>query len=163
MSYQIEKADIWIEALSIYPAKRTKSALYHNSKLLCKIGKREISAKKKKKTHRIHVMKAYQSMIPEDTESFIIGNKSEKEDEVNPFHVRGHHPQKIYKSCPIIDNQLDIIIALIAPGTPKFSLLTKIHDKNTWRTNDAAESHPTIMFFIWDCKYLRVVKEKTKK
>ena len=58
-------------------------------------------------------------------------------------------------------DHVDIIIALNAPGTPKFGLATKIQDNNTGSTNEEADNHPTIMFLSWACKYIWMVKVKT--
>lgn len=71
---------------------------------------------------------AHQSMRPEDNDSFNTGNRLEKAAKVNPFQVSGHHPPITYTNSPIKINHVDAIIAIIAPGIPKLSLLTKIHD-----------------------------------
>lgn len=73
----------------------------------------------------------YHIITPEDKESFTAGNKSAKAASVNPFHVLGHQPQKIYKNSAIVTNQLATIMATIAPGIPKFNLVTKIHERRT--------------------------------
>jgi hypothetical protein len=50
----------------------------------------------------------YQSMTPEDIESFITGNISWKAAFVNPFHVFGHQPPKTYINSPKTNNQLEM-------------------------------------------------------
>lgn len=74
-------------------------------------------------------IKNYQSITPDDMESFSMGSKSAKHAKLNPFQESGHQPPKIYTNSPNITIQVAMIIALIAPGTPQFNLITKIQDK----------------------------------
>ena len=133
----MDKADTSVVAFFMYPAKRTKIALYQNSKLLKQaihnVNKKNQMKRKKSSIAELHSKRkwTYQSITPEDIESFIIGTKSVKAAEVNPFHVLGHHPPVMYVIVPIMIDQLAMIIALIAPGIPQFSFITKIHDKST--------------------------------
>ena len=91
-------------------------------------------------------IQCYQSIKPEDIESFTTGGMSVKAAVVNPLHVLGHQPPKMYTNSPMTIDHVDIIIAPNASGTPKFGLTTKIQDNNTGSTNAEADNHPTIMF-----------------
>lgn len=64
-------------------------------------------------------------------DNFTTGSTSVKAEMLDPLHVLGHQPPKMYTSCLMTINQLDMVNASIAPGVPKFSLLTKIQDNNT--------------------------------
>ena len=108
-------------------------------------------------------IRGYQSIKPEEIESFTTGSMSLKAALLNPLHVWGHQPPKMYINCPMIIDQPDMINAPIAPGIPKFSLITKIQDNNTWSTNEEADNHPIIMFLSWACRYIWMVMLKTKE
>lgn len=104
----------------------------------------------------------YQSIIPDEIESFIIGKISEKAALLNPVHVSGHQPPNIYINSPRTKDQEAMFIALIAPATPQENLVTKIQDKKSWSANEKADTHPMIKFFIWACKYIWIVMENIK-
>ena len=105
----------------------------------------------------------YQSITPEDTESFITGHRSMKAAIVNPFHEFGHQPPKMYTNSPNIGNQLAMLYAPKAPLTPKSRMFTNIQDKRMWSTNEAADNHPIIEFLSCACKYIWIVKAKIKE
>uniref|UniRef100_A0A2P2J8K0 Uncharacterized protein n=1 Tax=Rhizophora mucronata TaxID=61149 RepID=A0A2P2J8K0_RHIMU len=56
-----------------------------------------------------------------------------------------------------------MFIAPIAPAIPQLSLVTIIQDKSTSRKKEPAESHPTMLFCICACKYICMVRLKTKQ
>lgn len=95
-------------------------------------------------------------------DSLITGNISAKAARVNPFHVLGHQPPKIYTNIPITTDQLEMLIAARAPAIPHSSLYTKIQESTKWNTNDVADSHPTTRFLSWACRYIWMVRLKTK-
>ena len=88
----MESASRAISAFSMCPVRRTNIVLYHNSKL-----EREKKIVKMTKYHsylglvsfefKDHEFKIYQSMTPDDNESFTIAPRSLKALEENPFHV----------------------------------------------------------------------------
>ena len=77
------------------------------------------------------VISGYQSITPDDIESFTTGNRSVKATVVNPLHVLGHQPPNTYTNAPMTIDQLDMFNATIAPGISNFNTITKIQDKNT--------------------------------
>jgi len=71
----------------------------------------------------------HQIMKPDDMESFTTGRISAKAAFVNPFHVFGHQPPKMYTNNPITKDQVDMVNAPMAPAVPNSSLFTNIQDR----------------------------------
>lgn len=100
--------------------------------------------------------------MPEDIESLMTGTKSVNASLLKPLQVSGNHPPKTYTQSPTTMNQLDMLSADMAPGSPRFNSTTKSHESSKWRINDMLLSHPTILFLSCACRYICMVREKTK-
>lgn len=78
-----------ISAFCMYPASKTRTALYHNSKLkIYKFMITDYNIKQKKWSD-------YQTITPDDMESFTRGITSLNAAKENPVHVSGHQPPKM--------------------------------------------------------------------
>jgi hypothetical protein len=75
---------------------------------------------------------SYQSITPEDRESFRMGKRSVSASEENPVHVRGQPPQNTKVSCPNVGIYKAMTMELMTPAIPNWNLTVKSHDRNRW-------------------------------
>jgi hypothetical protein len=71
----------------------------------------------------------YQSITPDDSESFIIAPRSVKAEDENPVHVRGQPPKKTKASWPNTGIQKEMTMDPMTPARPSWNLTVRSHDK----------------------------------
>ena len=102
-------------------------------------------------------------MTPDERESLTTGQRSLNAKNDKPFHVSEHQPQVINITWPMLGIQDAKIVESIAPGIPSLKFIVKSQESETWVINEKAAKNAMMVFLLWDCRNIWVVKETIKE